>query len=145
MPITIPDKNGLRPTTGGTVSESSRYRQCVLAAALVNPAPLRVAATSPSTSGNALVSQAYAAAGRIRYFGYCYQGDLAAGQAPPCIRGMNIEGFAGCTPGEPVYIEDTVPPDPILAFSGLTHTAPAGATNADIIGIAISTSRIAFN
>lgn len=133
MAITIPDPNGVRLTTGGSLAESSTAIMCVAGAAL-NPGPVSISALSPSSSGNmVVVATPGGAAGRTRYQGFNILGGVAAGQAPAVFRNCNVEGLAGMTPGEPVYVADD---------GTLTHTLPTGATNADVIAWAITATKM---
>jgi hypothetical protein len=131
--ISIPDANAVRLTTGNTIPEGSRFKQCVAAVAL-NPGPVSIKSTSPSSSGNALVEPTPGnAAGRTRYYGFNILGGVPAGSSPVVVKACIVEGLAGMTPGEPVYVDDT---------GALSHTAPTGATNADVLGLAISASKL---
>lgn len=140
MAITIPNRKAVRPTT-----DSIHPKPNTAKSGVANPCPVGIATTGASSSGTALV-EPVTAAGRDRYIGYNIRSNVPDGgiddEAFAPISGCPVEGFAGVSPGVPVWLDDTARPDPEADFSGLTHTDPADGTLP--VGIGWTTTKIYF-
>ena len=132
------DPTTRRLTTGDTAPENGHRMPVALASVdMTNPGPVIVDATQNAPSGNVKVIAA-AGAVRDRYWGYAIE-VAKAGMPLGVYRHVIVEGFVGCTPGSPVYIDATSADAGGLA-SGLSHTA-----NGTPVGVALSATRIFFN
>lgn len=129
MPITIPDPTQIRITTKFEVPMFSHAMPAaILDTAMTNPGPVAV---SPSGSvgdaaNQARVTPAIGAAGAAGYIGYMPDPNQIVGAAVSAVRNVIIDGFAGVTPGAPVYV-DATGADVSTTTSGLTHTPQSGA------------------
>lgn len=146
MAITIPDRTKVYLTTGNTPPENGHLVPGVVEGTWTNPGPAAYSANGPAANGQALLTQAGDPDGRLGYAGYQISAGLAAGDPAACFRAVTVEGFAGCTPGGPVYIATAANGvDLTSTASGLTHTAPGTASAQSAIGVAVSATRIKFN
>jgi hypothetical protein len=114
MAITVPDITKLRPTIEPVLSIP-----CKSAAGLTNPGPVAAATTQNSSEGSTLVALALSTT-RGRYLGMNIMSNVPPGGAPTALSGVIIEGFAGMTPGSPIYI---------ASDGTLTHTGPTNNVN----------------
>lgn len=144
MPITIPNVNNVHPTTDIT------RKPAQVKTGVVNPCPLRIAATGATGSGGPLVEPSTTRKG---YYGYNVrpnvpQGASADDEAFACVAGGIVDGFSGVQPGVEVYVDPTARPDPEGTFSGLTHTQPLPTLAALIeglpVGVGVTTTKIWF-
>lgn len=140
MAITIPNRALVKPTT------TPRMRPAAAKVAMLNPGPVKVSTTGATGSGMPLVEPTIVRAG---YYGYNIRSNVPAGAsaddesfAP--VDGCIVQGFAGVSPGLDVFVDTTARPDPEAAFSGLTHTIPAGGAG-ERIGVGVSANRIYFD
>jgi hypothetical protein len=137
MAITIPNRVLVKPTT------TPRRMPAQVKSGVVNPCPLRVSPTGATGTGGPLCEPTIS---RVGYCGYNVRPDVPDGasaddEAFACVSGCILEGFAGVSPGLDVFIDPTARPDPIGAFSGLTHTIPAGGAG-ERIGFGVSTTKV---
>jgi hypothetical protein len=147
MPILLnADRTKLRLTTDNTAPNNGQQLPSMLAAAaFTNPCPVMPNATQTNGAGTTLVKQCTGAGGQYGWLGFCHKPAVAAGDLVPVLRGVVIDGFTGCTPGLPVYVDQTAA-DADLAgaphASGLTHTYTAQALR---IGVALTATKIRFD
>lgn len=147
MPITIPNRKLIKPTTKPALTIPA-----VAAEAILNPGPVKVKTAGSSQAGNPICEPADGATLNQGYLGFNIRSNVPAGaatddEALAVQRGVIIEGFAGVDPGKNVWVDDTVldPEDEddallIPAFSGLTHTDPADGTPP--IGVGATTTKV---
>jgi hypothetical protein len=140
MPITIPDRKKVKPTTE-PIRKPGQVKTGV-----VNPCPVRISPTGATGSGGPLCEPTVA---RVGYYGYNIRSDVPAGassddEAFAPVSGCILEGFAGVSPGLDVYVDPTARPVPEGVFSGLTHTIPAGGIG-ERIGVGVTTTKIALD
>jgi hypothetical protein len=120
--ITIPDRTAIRLTTDNTPPNNGQQLPTVLAsAAMVNPGPIRPHVTQNNPAGNCIGIPAVGAAGSNGCIGYNIKSNVAAGEPLQVHKGVVVDGFAGVTPGLPVYA-DATNSDAAADASGLSHT-----------------------
>jgi hypothetical protein len=139
--ITIPNRAAVWPTT------TPKSWPGVYKTAMTNPGPVRIPLAGAHGSGMPLVERC--SGGREGYYGFALGFDIPVGSAAsdnnaPVVRGVIVDGFAGVESGRDVFIDAAAAPDPEAAFSGLTHTVPAGG-RAERIGVGVGTTKIAFD
>jgi hypothetical protein len=140
MAITIPDKKKLRTTTNHKPFPAQAKTQ------VDNPCPIGVSASGTTGSGAPLCEPTVS---RVNYIGYNIRDSVPAGaaddEAYSVVSGCIVEGFAGAVPGTAVYVDPTARPAVGAegAFSGLTHTIPAGGVG-ESIGVAVRADKIYF-
>jgi len=137
MPITIPNRNLVKPTT------TPRRIPAQVKTGVVNPCPLAVSTTGATGTGGPLMEPTVT---RVGFAGYNVRPDVPEGasaddEAYACVSGCILDGFAGVSPGLDIFVDPTARPDPIGTFSGLTHTIPAAGAPARI-GFGISTTKV---
>lgn len=142
MSITIPNRKALRLCTD-IANNNAQTIPAVAAVALTNPGPVCPDAAQTADCGLTQVIQAKGASGRLGYLGYNFRNNVAAGAATSILRGVTIEGFAGMTPGDPLYIDDDGA-DKGEATAGLTHEAPVAGL-AVPIGVALTATKARFH
>jgi hypothetical protein len=142
MPITIPNRNNVHPTTTPFRKPAQAKRGCR------NQCPIRISLTGATGSGGPLAEPTNAREG---YFGFNIRRDVPDGasaddEAYSAVSGVIVEGFAGVEPGRDVFIDPTARPalDAEGDFSGLTHTVPAGGIG-ERVGCGVTTTKIYFD
>jgi hypothetical protein len=138
MPITIPNRTLVKPTT------TPLRKPGQVKTGVVNPCPVGVAATGATGTGGALLEPTVT---RDNYVGYNVRTDVPQGasaddEAYAPVTGCVVEGFAGVTPGAPVFVDNTARPDPEGTFSGLSHTDGETLGTPGAIGVGWTTTKI---
>lgn len=138
MPITLTSKN-MKITTPKTI----RRFGGIAAMAFNNPQPVRITGGTNGPRVNN-VTRALGATKNKGYVGYLIAGEIDAGaaldeEAVAIVNGGVVDGFAGVTPGDDVWVLNEA--DTGLN-SGLTHTDPADGTAP--IGTGWTSSKILF-
>jgi hypothetical protein len=141
MPILIPDRTKIKPTT-----TPARYPG-IVKDGNVNPRPVRISATGSSGAGNPLIERADGANKNRGYYGYQITTDVDNGanageNGGSVLRGCIVDGFTGVSPQLPIWADATALPNPEGTFSGLTHTDPADGTLP--IGMGATATKIFF-
>jgi hypothetical protein len=141
--ITVPNRSLLKPVEnpgkqrGGVAKEAFQVRGI----------PVRVAATGTNGPKVAMIERTDGANKNRGYCGINLAGPIDLGavldeEAVGVVDDVIIDGYAGVTPGLPVFVDSTAVPVPVGTFSYLTHTDPADGTLP--IGQGWTTTKIRF-
>jgi hypothetical protein len=141
MAITLnPDRSLHRLTTDNNPPNNGQELPTAIPlAAITNPGPMAVHTVQANPAGNVVVVPAATSAGGLGYWGYNVRKGVGLGRPCACYRGVVVEGFLGCTPGSPVYV-DATSAEAAADASGLSHTV-----NGPRIGVAMTATRIRFD
>lgn len=142
MAITIPDRKQIRITTRLAEPHNGQTLPYVAEIAMTNPGPVVVGDTSPNAAGQGRVKPATHAL-KLRYVGYNLRANTPIGAPTEVIRNCIVDGFAGMTPGLPLFINTTTA-DAGATDSGLVHVDPgdpAAGTGGRVIGVALSATK----